>query len=251
MPVGYPQDALVRIERLEKLVDQLYTASQTRPAQDVIRSAAVTIGDPDGAHIKLIPMGDIGAEIHLTPASGTNPTKLQADTSAGYPGEAALHIVSGDAGAVSSELLLASGQVSMRILDGGGDAGGFAYWGSDRARFGFIDGSNDNYFDFSGNGISRHYGQWEDFGSLASNAGVLSGSWTIASGFVGATVHYPSTMDSNMGPVASLRDGASNPNFYHCLTSSTTSSYDHDWSPSGGLGGPLTGKAGYFWSFRH
>ncbi|MFC6080904.1 hypothetical protein [Sphaerisporangium aureirubrum] len=248
MPVGYPQDALVRLERLEKLVDQLYTASQTRPAQDVIRSAAVTIGDPDGAHIKLIPVGDVGAEIHLTPGSGTNPTKLQADTAAGYPGEAALHIVSGDDGGISSELLMASGEVSMRILDGGGDAGGFASWASNRAKFGFVDGTNDNYFDFTPISVSRHFGQWDDFGSVPSNAGILCGSWTLASGFAGVHISYPTTMDSNMGPVGVIRDGAANPNFYWCLTASTNSGFDIDWSLGGGV---FSGKAGYFWSFRH
>lgn len=245
---NYPMDLPARVEAIERLIPLILAAGQSRQALDVIRSGNLTVGDPDGAHIQLISMGDVGAEIWFVPGTGTNPTKLQADTAAGYTGEAAMHVVSGDAGAVSSELLLASGEVSMRVLDSGGDAGGSAYWGHDFAQFGFINGSTDNYFKFSSSSISRHYGQWDDFGSVTSDAGILCGSWTLASGFSGVHVPYPASMDSNMGPVAVIRDGNATPNFYWTLTASTTSGFDIDWSSGGGV---LSGKAGYFWSFRH
>jgi hypothetical protein len=241
--------------RLRSTVVAAMTAARARIKFAKLVAAQLLVSSATGHRIIINPDDATDPEIWLVPAdSGTNYSRIRSRDNINA-GEAVLQITSGEnaGGTASAELELGSGSVRMQIhdSDGSGDNGGYADWGLSRARFGYLNGSTDNYFDFSASSISRHHGQWDDFGSLPGDAGILSGSWTLASGFVGATVHYPTTMDSNMGPVASLRDGAANPNFDHCLTASTQSSYDHDWSPSGGSSGPLTGKAGYFWSFRH
>lgn len=244
--------ASAEASRQRGTIGAIWTAARARIRFAKLVAAQLLVSSATGHRIIINPDGAVDPEIDLVPSgTGTNYSRIRSRNNIN-PGEAVLQITSGQnaAGTASAELLLGSGSVRMQIHDenGAGDNGGYADWGLQRARFGFINGSTDNYFDFSSSSISRHHGQWDDFGSMTGDAGILSGSWTLASGFAGAIVHYPTTMDSNMGPVAALRDGARNPNFYHCLTSSTTSSYDHDWSLGGGV---YSGKAGYFWSFRH
>ncbi len=241
--------------RLRSTVVAALTAARARIKFAKLVAAQLLVSSATGHRIIINPDDATDPEIWLIPAgSGTNYSRIRSRDNVNS-GEAVLQITSGRnaANTASAELMLGSGSVRMQIHDedGSGDNGGYADWGLSRARFGFINGSTDNYFDFSSSSISRHHGQWDDFGDLTSDAGIMSGSWTVASGFVGVIIHYGVTMDSNMGPVADVRDGAATPNFDWCLTSSTQSDFDVDWSPSGGPSGPLTGKAVYFWSFRH
>lgn len=253
MPLPYPDDVFVRIRQLELQQSQLMSAIVNRAAFNKIEAGPLQVGSDAGRRIVLNPDGaDAGsAEMWLFPDGVTdNPTKLASAELGTYPGEAVFTVTSGEGSSGASEFRLASGEVFMRVLDsiGGSEDGGYAYWGADHAQFGFINGSTDNYFHFSSNSVSRHFGQWDDFGSVPGNAGILCGSWSLASGFSGVHISYPTSMDSNMGPVAVIRDGAANPNFYWALTASTTSGFDIDWSLGGGV---YSGKAGYFWSFRH
>ncbi|MER7213226.1 hypothetical protein ABT340_39700 [Streptosporangium sp. NPDC000239] len=244
MPLSFPENLPVRVDRLERLLNQLYTSSQTRPAQDTIRAAALTIGDPAGPHIKLIPTGDDGAEVWLIPAAGAEPTRLVADVTTGYPSEATFHVLSA-AGSTSAEFNVASGEINMSVhnADGSGEAGGQAYWGYDLAAFGYINGSTNNFFRFSPSSISSHVGQWNDYGQpLGSSAGIVPGSLTVPGGNSFWGVSYPASMASNMGPVATVR--RSTPNFYWCLTASSTSGFTMSQVGTESF-------AIYFWSFRH
>ncbi|MFF4417106.1 hypothetical protein ACFYY8_31685 [Streptosporangium sp. NPDC001559] len=245
MPLAYPENLPTRVERLERLLEQLYTASQTRPAQDTIRTAALTIGDPSGPHIKLIPDGDDGAEVWLAPQAGADPTRLVADVTTGYPGEATFHVLSAG-GSTTAEFNVASGEVNMLIHgpSGTGEAGGQAYWGHDAAGFGFVDGTHNNYFNFTPNGVSRHYGQWDDFASLSSTAGWLWGSVTVSGSGTSTTLSYPSVMASNMGPIIGFRPGNATANLYWVITASSTSGVSIAWSVSQSV-------AIYLCSFRH
>lgn len=238
--------------RLRSTVVAAMTAARGRIKFAKLVAAQLLVSSATGHRIIVNPDGATDPEIWLVPSgTGTNYSRIRSRNNVNA-GEAVLQITSGEnaAGTASAELLLGSGSVRMQIHDenGVGDNGGYADWGLSRARFGFLNGSTDNYFDFSASSISRHHGQWDDFGSMPGDAGILSGSWSLASGFAGVIIHYGTSMDSNMGPVATIRDGAQNPNFDWCITSSTTSSFDIDWSLGGGV---YSGKAGYHWIFRH
>lgn len=246
MPVGYPENLPIRVDKLEKLVQYLYTASQTRPAQDSIQTGALVIGDPAGPHIRLIPAGSGGAEIWLVPAAGAEPTRLVADVTTGYPGEATFHVLSAAGASSSAEFNVASGEINMAVHDanGTGENGGQAYWGHDLAAFGYVDGSSNNFFSFSPSGVSRHFGQWDDFADLSSSAGWLWGSITIGGAGNSATINYPSVMASNMGPIIALRNGQGNALIRQAITASSTSGVTVAWDVA-------TSVALYMCSFRH
>jgi hypothetical protein len=247
MPV-YPDDYGQRLRALELRIDRLYTASQMREPYARLVARQMVVGNdapsrrivfnPDDA-----PSGS--AEISMVPAGSSNATRIIADTDGSYSGEAVLHLVSGEAVAGDSELKMASGEVFMQIRDTSGSAdGGYAYWGRSQAVFGFRDGSSDNYFNFSASGVSRHYGQWDDFGSLSSDAGLLWGSVTTNSGN-DYTIFYPSSMDSNMGPIIGFRPANTSPLVSWQITASNTSSVSFAWS------GGAQSAGVYLCSFRH
>jgi hypothetical protein len=77
---------------------------------------------------------------------------------------------------------------------------------------------------------------------------VHAGSGTVSPDNGGVTIFYGTTMASNMGPVATIRDGAANPNFYWCEDLSNFTSFSLGWSQGGGV---WSGKAFYWWSHRH
>lgn len=247
MPV-YPDDYGQRLRALELRIDRLYTASQMRePYARLVARQMVVGNDPPSRRIVFNPddAPSGSAEISMVPAGSSNATRIIADTDGSYSGEAVLHLISGEAVAGDSELKMASGEVFMQIRDTGGSAdGGYAYWGRSQAVFGFRNGSQDNYFNFSNSGVSQHYGQWNDFGSMPSSAGILPGSITIGGSGTSTTISYPSMpMDSNMGPVSVLRNGGGT-SMAWCLTASSDSSYTVAWASA-------TSIALYQWAFRH
>lgn len=242
----FPDDYMVRLRAVELELKQIRTSLNTRPAQDTIRTSALTIGDPAGPHIKLIPAGDGGAEIWLVPAAGAEPTRLVADVTTHYPSEATFHVLSAAGASSSAEFNVASGEINMSVHDanGTGENGGQAYWGWDTAAFGYIDGTSNNYFFFSPSGVSRHFGQWDDFADLSSSAGWLWGSITVGGSGTGATINYPSVMASNMGPIITLRNGQGTAAIRWAVTASSTSGVTVSWDVS-------TSVALYMCSFRH
>lgn len=246
MPV-YPDDYGQRLRALELRIDRLYTASQMREPYARLVARQMVVGQ-DAPNRRIVfnpddaPSGS--AEISMVPAGSSNATRIIADTDGSYSGEAVLHLISGEATAGDSELKMASGEVFMQIRDTGGSAdGGYAYWGRSEAVFGYRDGSTDNYFNFSASGVSRHFGQWDDFGSLTSDAGMLWGSLTTPSG-TSHTISYPSFMDSNMGPIIGFRPANTTPIMWQ-ITASNQSSMSIGWSGSDQSAGV------YLLSFRH
>ncbi|MEV8638082.1 hypothetical protein AB0395_41165 [Streptosporangium sp. NPDC051023] len=227
----FPDDYMVRLRAVELELKQIRTSLNSRPAFNRVESGPLVVGRTGSRQITLNPDGATNPEIWLDPdGSGTNPTRVVAEAGSG---EAILKLYSGTSGGDQSTLTLASDEVSME--SGGGS---FAFWGADEARFGF----GGNYFRF-GQNICRHFGQWDDFASLPSNAGLLWGSVTLGGSFTGATVFYPASMDSNMGPIVGLRSGTG-ASMAWCITASNTSNFEIRWQTA-------TSVAIYLCSFRH
>lgn len=251
-PASYTENVTTRLAALERLVDRLLYASQAREPFTRLVAGQLMVGNSaPGRRILLNPDGAdaSAAEIWLLPGgvSESNPAKITVEESGTYPGEAVLTITSGQSSDALARFRQASGEIFMQVLDefGSSDNGGYAYWGKSQAIFGFRDGSSNNYFNFSASGVSRHTGQWDDFGDQATDAGLLWGSVTSGSGNF-HTITYPGFgMASNMGPIFGLRPGNAVPNFYWCITSSNTSGVTVEWS------GSAQSCALYMCSFRH
>lgn len=244
---NYTDDFASEWQRLRGLAMAAITAARSRERFATIVAAAVDVTSRTGHRIVINPDGDSKPALWLIPTGGGgNVSKIRSLDDVNV-GEAVLSLTSGVnlAGTASAELELGSGSVRMQIhhADGTGDNGGFADWNEDYAKFGFIDGSHDNYFQFNANEVSRHFGQWDDFGSVPSNAGISCGSITIGGAGTSASVSYSTTMDSNMGPVVTLRSGAGAAMAW-CLTGSNTSGFDVKWVTA-------TSVALYLWGFRH
>ncbi|MCC5580574.1 hypothetical protein IMZ11_33650 [Microtetraspora sp. AC03309] len=236
-------------QRLRGTVLAAMTAARSHVKYAKIVAAEVTVAALTGHRIIINPAGDDKPAIWLIPASGGgNVSKIRSlDTV--YPGEAVLSITSGvnQAGTASAELQLGSESVRMQIRDpdGTGNNGGFADWGSQAASFGYRnDGGSQNYFRF-GENICRHFGKWDDYGSLASNAGLLWGSTTIGGSNLGWIIVYPHTMDSNMGPIIGFRPGSTTDGKVEwAITASSNDRYTVSWSIAQSV-------AIYQCSFRH
>ncbi|MCC5574466.1 hypothetical protein IMZ11_02270 [Microtetraspora sp. AC03309] len=247
MPV-FPDDLLLTIRQLQADVRRLFTslahsepftrliARQMQVGQDAPQRRIIF--NPDDA-----PSGS--AQISMVPTGSSNAVRLIADTDAAYPNEALFHAVSGSSSSGDSELRMASGEVFMRIRDSGGsDAGGYAYWGRSEAIFGYRSSSSSNYFRF-GSSICRHFGKWDDFASLPSNAGLLWGSITVGGSNLGWIIIYPATMQSNMGPIIGFRPGTSTDGKVEwAITASSTDRFTVSWSIAQSV-------AIYMCSFRH
>ncbi|MEV6154909.1 fibronectin type III domain-containing protein [Nonomuraea sp. NPDC052129] len=191
--------------------------------------------------------------IRFFPGSSTNFSQLFTRDNI-FPGEATFQITSGQnqVGSAQSQFMVAAGFNQMRIYDPGtnNDNGGFVESAEDYARMGYSDGgSAEQSWWFDGSARTRHYGKWWDHNDLGPTAGINSGSLITSSGFSGQQISYGSTMQGNMGPVATVRDGNTSANFYWCLTASNQSGFTMGWGPSGSS--TFTGKATYWWSFRH
>lgn len=246
----YPEDLATRLRRLELLVERLFTASQLKePFTKLVARGMVVGQDAPGRRWVFNPDGTPAgsAEIWGVPAGAEeeNAVRIIADTDAGYPGQVLFHIISGEDNDGDAEFRLASGEVFMRVRDtGGADDGGYAYWGRSRARFGYKDGSNDNYFDFSRSSISQHTGQWNDFTGQFSDAGLLWGSLTVSGSSTNVEIFYPGGMLSNMGPIFGLRTGSGTANTRWSITASSSSSVVVRWDTAQSV-------ALYMCSFRH
>ncbi|MEV4078945.1 hypothetical protein AB0J43_01460 [Nonomuraea fuscirosea] len=191
-------------------------------------------------------------DMRFYPNSGSNFSRLWTSDTA-FPGEATFTITSGTnpPQTAQSFFTVAAGWQSMAIFDPVtlDDNGGFLESAEDYARMGFSNGALDEqYFRFDGSARTRHEGKWWDFNDLGSTAGVNSGSLVTGSGFSGTTISYGSTMQGNMGPVATIRNSENRADFDWAITASNQSGFTIRWTATGGT---FTGKATYWWSFRH
>ncbi|MFG1709249.1 hypothetical protein ACFLIM_39265 [Nonomuraea sp. M3C6] len=176
-----------------------------------------------------------------------------------FPGEATFQVTSGtnSGGSAQSYLTVAAGWTGLYVRDPatGLDNGGFLESAEDYSRIGYDNDTSDNQFLwFDGSGRTTHYGKWWDSSFAVNTWGIHSGSRISDSGWTGMVINYGPTMQGNMGPVAVVRDGAMignpglDPNFYWCIEASGQTSFTISWSEGGGV---RSGKAIYWWSFRH
>ncbi|MGI5292639.1 hypothetical protein ACQEVF_58860 [Nonomuraea polychroma] len=197
-------------------------------------------------------------DIRFYPDGTSNYSRLwTSDTD--FAGEATFRITSGTNSGVTARtfLTVAAGWTKLEVLtpSAGSANGGFLESAEDYSRIGYDNETSDNqYMWFDGSGRTTHYGKWWDSSFAASTWGIHSGSRIASSGWTGIVIGYGPTMQGNMGPVAVLRDGAmtsnpsQDPNFYWCIEDSTQTSFTISWGEGGGV---RSGKAIYWWSFRH
>ncbi|MET7334381.1 hypothetical protein [Nonomuraea sp. NPDC005650] len=171
-----------------------------------------------------------------------------------YPGETTTFITSGtnSGGTARAELQVAAGLVRLGIRDASFSTrqGGGLDVAEGYGRFGYDDGAASTQSYIHCNSTGRWYLRgrvWDTNGADPYDT-VHAGSGTVSPDNGGVTIFYGATMASNMGPVATIRDGAANPNFYWCLDLSNQSSFSFGWSQGGGV---WSGKAFYWWSHRH
>ncbi len=192
-------------------------------------------------------------DLRFYPASGTNYSRLYAVDGL-YPGETTTFITSGtnQFNSARAEFQVAAGLIRLRIRDssGSGDNGGGIDIAEGYGQYGYNDGSTSTETYIHTNATGRFYirGRVWDMAQVESYDAVNAGSVTIPSGNSGATYTYGTTMASNMGPVSTVRDGASNANFNWCLDASSQTGFSLEWSQGGGV---YSGKAIYWWAHRH
>ncbi|MEV4892121.1 hypothetical protein AB0K48_22325 [Nonomuraea sp. NPDC055795] len=192
-------------------------------------------------------------DLRFYPAGNANYSRFYAEDG-WYPGEMTTFITSGtnQSGSARAELQVAAGLVRLGIRQPSSSTrkGGGLDVAEGYGRFGYDDGSSSSQSYIHCNSSGRWYlrGRVWDTNSADPYDTVHAGSGTVASGFVGVTIFYGTTMASNMGPVSVVRDGASNPNFYWALDMSSQSSFSIGWSQGGGV---YSGKAFNWWSHRH
>jgi hypothetical protein len=192
-------------------------------------------------------------DLRFYPAGNSNYSRLYAVDGL-YPGETTTFITSGtnQSSSARAELQVAAGLIRLRIRDasGSGDNGGGLDVAEGYGRYGYTEGfsSTETYIHTNASGRFYLRGRVWDTNTADPYDAVHAGSGTVPPDTGGVTVHYGPSMASNMGPVAVVRDGAANPNFYWCLDLSNFTDFSFGWSSGGGV---WSGKAFYWWSHRH
>ncbi|GGO63223.1 fibronectin type III domain-containing protein [Nonomuraea cavernae] len=192
-------------------------------------------------------------DLRFYPAGNTNYSRFYAVDGL-YPGETTTFITSGtnQSASARAEFQVAAGLIRLRIRNasGSGANGGVLDIAEGYGRYGYSDGISSTETYIHTNSTGRFYlrGRVWDTNTADSYDAVHAGSGVVPPDTGGATVHYGPTMASNMGPVATVRDGAENPNFYWCLDLSNQTDFSFGWSAGGGV---FSGKAFYWWSHRH
>ncbi|MEV0617557.1 fibronectin type III domain-containing protein [Nonomuraea sp. NPDC050404] len=194
-------------------------------------------------------------DIRFYPGNSTNYSRLWSSDN-DFPGEATFRITSGTnvGRTAQTRMTIAAGWTKLEILNpnNSNPNGGFLESAESYSRIGYDDGGVDSqYMWMDGSGMTTHIGKWWDYASASNTWGIHSGSFVSDEDQIGERVWYGPTMRDNMGPVCTVRDGAGQENFTWCITASNQQYFDVGWSRSGGSSGPLTGKATYWWSFRH
>ncbi|MGW5175910.1 fibronectin type III domain-containing protein [Streptomyces sp. NPDC004082] len=128
-----------------------------------------------------------------------------------------------------------------------GVEGGHLYADASLAQFGYNDGTaaTANFFQYQAN-LTRHFGRWNDFASVASNEGLFTGSVAGTSSGTSLALSYGPTMLTQLLPIVSIRDApplASTRAF--AISAADTSAFTVQ------LSGAADGAwSVYFWNFR-
>ncbi|MBB5081387.1 fibronectin type III domain-containing protein [Nonomuraea endophytica] len=187
-------------------------------------------------------------DLRFYPSGSSNYSRVYAEDSGG---EAAVAITTNTSFSQRAELRVNSSLIRLGMISsGGGQSGGGLDIASSYARYGYSAGSSSTEASilFDGAGKWTMKGRVWEFTTSSAYETICAGSGVVSSGYVGVTITYGPYMAGNMGPVAVVRDGATTPNFYWCLDASSPSGFSIGWSSGGGV---YSGKAFYFWSFRH
>ncbi|TMR91456.1 fibronectin type III domain-containing protein [Nonomuraea basaltis] len=192
-------------------------------------------------------------DLRFYPAGNSNYSRFYAVDGL-YPGETTTFITSGtnSGGTARAELQVAAGLVRLGIRNAANSnrRGGGLDVAEGYGRFGYDDGfsSSQSYIHCNSSGRWYLRGRVWDTNTADPYDTIHAGSGTVPPDSGGVTINYGPSMASNMGPVAVVRDGAANPNFYWCLDLSNQSSFSFGWSQGGGV---WSGKGFYWWSHRH
>jgi hypothetical protein len=121
--------------------------------------------------------------------------------------------------------------------------GGFAYLTASATQIGFDFGaSTENWFGFGDDGITYHFGKWDDFVDRGAHVGLFTGSIDATSSASSVGVSFGATKSSQLLPMYSIRD-----NVVHssAVTASDATGFTVDISPAGSGAWSI-----YFWCFR-
>jgi hypothetical protein len=187
-------------------------------------------------------------DLKFYPSGSSNYSRIY---SADSSGEAAVYITTNTSNSLRAELQVASSLIRLGMQSSSGSRqGGGLDIASSYAQFGYSAGISSTQTYIYTNSSGRFYlrGRVWDTNTADPYDAVHAGSGTVPPDSGGVTIHYGPTMASNMGPVAVVRDGASNPNFYWCEDLSTQTDFSFAWSQGGGV---WSGKGFYWWSHRH
>ena len=137
--------------------------------------------------------------------------------------------------------LNASGEMGYKA---GGVVGGSVWTNDTMAKIGYKSGTAGEQTWLMGSSNTRHYGNWENFPSAASNYGLFTGTTSFNAGsFVGLTITYGPTMASFMTPVITYRHASAFSRWQVTATSLTSFDMTIDALTSG------SGAFSY-WVFR-
>lgn len=103
-----------------------------------------------------------------------------------------------------------------------------------------------SYLQVGSDGNIRFLGKFPNSSAQFSTSALVTGGFGVGSGFSGASVSYGFTMASSMAPIYALNG---TPLFLHCISASSTSSFDVDWGPTDGTS-TYTAKTLWYWVFR-
>ncbi|RCG31999.1 hypothetical protein DQ384_05505 [Sphaerisporangium album] len=243
MAVSYPMDLPDRVQVLERMLQLLMAAAQTRPALDQISGGKLQIGADGGPRIVLAIGEDGLPELRFYPDSGTSYARIVAGSDGGATGIGMI----GEAGTAGNKFQVLHRADTYQVLHMGAVAdqadGGMLQLGVDFAASGYF-GTADQFQNYWYHQADRT----SLVGRFANNSansywGMIVGGVTVGSGGSGGIVTYGPTMASTMRPVACVRDGAATPNFTWCVTASSTTGFTVSWSNS-------TGKEIDYCSFR-
>ncbi|MFD1309727.1 hypothetical protein [Streptomyces kaempferi] len=112
----------------------------------------------------------------------------------------------------------------------GGVEGGHLYADASIAIFGYDDGTDRNYFQYT-SGTTRHIGRWRNYIAADSNEGIFTGTVTFTA-VTAAVLSYGPTMDTSMVPIVTPRAsnfGTATPTVWG-VSASTTTGFTVSWN---------------------
>ncbi len=240
---NYPMDLPARVDAIERLIPLILATAQSRPALNQITGGHLQIG-PDGGPRIIIDIGEDGLpEIRFYPDASDSFGRIVAGSDSGATGIG----IEGESGTGGNRFQVIHRADDYQVLHMDTDAeqadGGMLQLGTDYAASGYF-GTSEIYNNYWYHQFDRTtlVGRFKDLGAN-SYWGIVCGGKTIGSGSGGGIITYGPTMASTMNPVATVRDGAATPNFYWCISASSTTGFTLVWSNT-------SSKEIDFWCFR-